>query len=80
MQLRRGSTPQSGRATYYFNQAVERDATDGDACFNLGYAYWLDKDPMAAAYWLREAVRRESDRRRRAFRARGGAGRQRRRA
>jgi tetratricopeptide (TPR) repeat protein/TolB-like protein len=59
VQLRRGSTPQSGRATYYFNQAVERDAADADACFNLGYAYWLDKDPMAAAYWLREAVRRD---------------------
>lgn len=59
VQLRRGSTPQSGRATYYFNQAVERDAADADGCFNLGYAYWLDKDPMAAAYWLREAVRRD---------------------
>ncbi len=59
VQLRRGATPQTGRATYYFNQAVERDATDGDACFNLGYAYWLDRDPLAAAYWLREAVRRD---------------------
>ncbi len=59
VQLRRGSTPQSGRATYYFNQAVERDAGAADACFNLGYAYWLDKDALAAAYWLREAVRRD---------------------
>jgi len=59
VQLRRGSTPQTGRATYYFNQAVERDATSADACFNLGYAYWLDKDALAAAYWLREAVRRD---------------------
>lgn len=58
VQLRRGWTPQSGRATYYFNQAVEQDAVSADACFNLGYAYWLDKDAMAAAYWLREAVRR----------------------
>lgn len=58
IQLRRGGTPQTGRATYYFNQAVERDAASADACFNLGYAYWLDKDPMAASYWLREAVRR----------------------
>lgn len=58
IQLRRGGTPQTGRATYYFNQAVERDAASADACFNLGYAYWLDKDAMAASYWLREAVRR----------------------
>lgn len=58
IQLRRGGTPQTGRATYYFNQAVERDPSSADACFNLGYAYWLEKDAMAAAYWLREAVRR----------------------
>ena len=58
VQLRRGATPHTGRATYYFNQAVERDALDADYCFNLGYAYWQDKDAMAAAYWLREAVRR----------------------
>lgn len=59
IQLRRGGTPQTGRATYYFNQAVERDAASADACFNLGYAYWIDKDAMAASYWLREAVRRD---------------------
>lgn len=59
VQLRRGATPQTGRATYYFNQAVERAAASADACFNLGYAYWLDKDALAAAYWLREAVRRD---------------------
>lgn len=59
VQLRRGSTPQTGRATYYFNRAVERAAASADACFNLGYAYWLDKDALAAAYWLREAVRRD---------------------
>ena len=58
VQLRRGGTPHTGRATYYFNQAVERDVLDADYCFNLGYAYWQDKDTMAAAYWLREAVRR----------------------
>ena len=58
VQLRRGATAHTGRATYYFNQAVERDALDADYCFNLGYAYWQDKDAMAAAYWLREAVRR----------------------
>jgi tetratricopeptide (TPR) repeat protein len=58
IQLRRGWTPQTGLPTYYFNQAVERDPTDPDYYFNLGYAYWLEKDPKAAVYWLREAVRR----------------------
>ena len=32
---------------------------DGDYAFNLGYAYWLEKDSPAAIYWLREAVRRD---------------------
>lgn len=57
-ELRRTATPQSGRATYYFSQATEIDPSDGDLFFNLGYAYWIDKDPRAAIYWLREAVRR----------------------
>jgi tetratricopeptide (TPR) repeat protein len=59
VQLRRGSTEQTGRATFYFNQATEIDPADADYFFNLGYAYWLDKDARAAAYWLREAVRRD---------------------
>ncbi|HUQ87646.1 MAG TPA: tetratricopeptide repeat protein [Vicinamibacterales bacterium] len=58
-ELRRATTIQPGRATYYFSQASELDPTDGDLFFNLGYAYWLDKDPKAATYWLREAVRRD---------------------
>jgi len=58
-ELRRVATPQPGRATYYFSQASELDASDGDLFFNLGYAYWLDKDPRASIYWLREAVRRD---------------------
>ena len=57
-ELRRTATPQPGRATYYFSQASEIDPADGDLFFNLGYAYWLDRDPGAAIYWLREAVRR----------------------
>lgn len=57
-ELRRSTTPQPGRATYYFSQATQIDATEGDYFFNLGYAYWIDKDPKAAIYWLREAVRR----------------------
>ncbi|HYE86421.1 MAG TPA: tetratricopeptide repeat protein [Vicinamibacterales bacterium] len=59
VELRRTATPQPGRATYYFSQASELDPRVGDWFFNLGYAYWLDKDPKAAIYWLREAVRRD---------------------
>jgi predicted Zn-dependent protease len=58
-ELRRAATVQPGRATYYFSQASELDPSDGDLFFNLGYAYWLDKDANAAIYWLREAVRRD---------------------
>jgi len=57
-ELRRTATHEPGRATYYFSQASELDPSDGDLFFNLGYAYWLDKDARAAIYWLREAVRR----------------------
>lgn len=59
VQLRRGATAQTGRATYYFSQASQTDPSDPDYSFNLGYAYWVDKDPPAAIYWLREAVRRD---------------------
>jgi tetratricopeptide (TPR) repeat protein len=59
IELRRAVTHQPGRATYYFSQASELDPSDGDLFFNLGYAYWLDKDANAAIYWLREAVRRD---------------------
>lgn len=57
-ELRRTATPPPGRATYYFSQASEIDPADGNLFFNLGYAYWLDRDAKAAIYWLREAVRR----------------------
>ncbi len=59
VQLRRGGTAQTGRATYYFSQASETDPADPDYSFNLGYAYWVEKDLPAAIYWLREAVRRD---------------------
>jgi len=59
VQSRRGSTPQSGRATYYFTKAAEADRNDADCAFNLGYAYWFEHDPQAATYWLKEAVRRK---------------------
>jgi tetratricopeptide (TPR) repeat protein/TolB-like protein len=58
VQLRRGSTPSTGAPTYFFNKAREADPADPDYLFNLGYAYWENRDPQAAIYWLREAVRR----------------------
>ena len=58
VQLRRGATPSTGLATYYFTKASDLDPDDVDYCFNLGYAYWLERDAAAANYWLREAVRR----------------------
>jgi tetratricopeptide (TPR) repeat protein len=59
LQLLRGTTPDTGKPAYYFNQAAQTDSTDADYFFNLGYAYWIDRDPPAAVYWLREAVRRD---------------------
>jgi tetratricopeptide (TPR) repeat protein len=58
VELRRAAISVPGRATYYFSQASELDPADGDVFFNLGYAYWLERDARAAIYWLREAVRR----------------------
>jgi tetratricopeptide (TPR) repeat protein len=59
VQLRRGGgTAETGLATFYFNKAAENDAADPDLFFNLGYGYWAARDMRAAAYWLREAVRR----------------------
>jgi len=49
--------PEARRAAWYFGQARTLDPLDPDYLFNLGYAYWLDGDPQAASYWLREAVR-----------------------
>ena len=34
------------------------DSADSDLFFNLGYAYWLERDLDGAIYWLRETVRR----------------------
>jgi Tfp pilus assembly protein PilF len=59
IQMRRPATPQTGRATYYFNQALKLDQDDPDYHFNLGYAYWAEKDAQAAIFWLRETVRRD---------------------
>jgi tetratricopeptide (TPR) repeat protein len=60
VQLRRGRGATQGVPTYFFNKAVEADPAEADYFFNLGYAYWLDRDPGAAMYWLREAVRRNA--------------------
>lgn len=58
VQIRRGSTPETGKATYYFTQATTAEPDDPDFLFNLGYAYAVDRDPQGAIYWLREALRR----------------------
>jgi Flp pilus assembly protein TadD len=47
-----------GSAVSYFGEALKLDATDPDFFFNLGYAYWLNRDTSGAVHWLREAVRR----------------------
>jgi tetratricopeptide (TPR) repeat protein len=59
IQIRRGTTSQSGTAAYYLTKATEEDAGATDYFFNLGYAYALERNHQAAIYWLREAVRRE---------------------
>jgi tetratricopeptide (TPR) repeat protein len=59
VQMKRGSTPQTGKPTYWFDKATEADPGEADYFFNLGYAYWLEQDVPAATYWLREAVRRD---------------------
>ncbi|MCC6165157.1 MAG: tetratricopeptide repeat protein [Acidobacteria bacterium] len=51
-------TPQTGKPAWYFTRASEAAPESPDYFFNLGYAYWLDKDVPAAIYWLREVVRR----------------------
>ena len=56
--LRRGSTTQAGRPTAFFERAASSDPS-ADYFFNLGYAYWLERDIQAAIRWLREAVRRD---------------------
>lgn len=58
IQLRRPPGSAGGRAIAYFGEAVKLDDSDSDLFFNLGYAYWLDRDTQGAIYWLREAVRR----------------------
>ena len=58
IQIRRPAHSDAGKPAYYFTKAAETAPDDPDLLFNLGYAYALDRDPQAAIYWLREALRR----------------------
>lgn len=60
VQLRRTGGPASNAAASFFRQATEADNADSDLFFNLGYAYWLQKDLPNAIGALREAVRRNA--------------------
>lgn len=57
IQVRRGSTPQTGLPTYFFTRAVDEAPDQPEYLFNLGYAYARSRDIDAALYWLREVVR-----------------------
>lgn len=59
IQIRRGSTPETGTPTFFLTKAADADPGDADFLFNLGYAYMLDRNNQAAIYWLRESVRRD---------------------
>ena len=59
VQLRRPVVGATGpRAVTYFSDAVAVGGGDSDLLFNLGYAYWLERDFPNAIQSLREAVRR----------------------
>lgn len=58
VQLRRPAGAPGGRAVSYFGDAIAIDSSDGDLFFNLGYAYWLEREVATSIGWLREAVRR----------------------
>jgi tetratricopeptide (TPR) repeat protein len=58
VQLRRAAAPQKERASDFFTRAVHLDPDHPDYYFNLGYAFWAEKNGQAAISWLREAVRR----------------------
>ena len=59
IQIRRGSTPETGTPTFFLTKAADASPGDSDVLFNLGYAYLLDRNTQGATYWLREAVRRD---------------------
>jgi Flp pilus assembly protein TadD len=56
----RRPVPRTGvTAVGLLDDARKRAPNDPDILFNLGYAYWLNRDVISATYWLREAVRRD---------------------
>jgi len=59
IQIRRGSTSDTGTPAFFLTKAADADPGDADFLFNLGYAYMLDRNNQAAIYWLRESVRRD---------------------
>ena len=58
-QLRRGPDANGGSPAYYLTRAADGDPSEPDYHFNLGYAYARERNFKAAAFWLREAVRRD---------------------
>lgn len=58
VQLRRPAGAPGGRAVSFFTAASKLDASDPDLFFNLGYAYWFERDVPNAVAALRDAVRR----------------------
>jgi predicted Zn-dependent protease len=58
VQMHRPAGASGGRAVSFFTNATKLDDGDSDLFFNLGYAYWIDRDIPAAITWLRETVRR----------------------
>ena len=59
VQIRRPPVGATGRRSVsYFADAVAVEGGDSDLLFNLGYAYWLERDLPNAIQSLREAVRR----------------------
>ena len=57
VQLRRDASAPGGRPISFFGDALRMDGADSDLMFNLGYAYFLDRELSQAVSWLREAVR-----------------------
>lgn len=60
VQIRRAAGPNAARASAFLGEATRLDPNDSDLFFNLGYAFWLEKDGPSAIMWLREAVRRNT--------------------
>lgn len=57
IQMRRGSSPQTGLPTYFLTRAVDQSPDHPDFLFNLGYAHARSRETDSAIHWLREAVR-----------------------